>query len=184
MDSDTSWSEPDDRATLPTPVEDGNLKEIRGRRDEIKVTLIAKPNIHEVRVGYYQDGQWFTIAKCSTFEADEEVYARFFVNAPADIDYLLTRLSQAEAEIKRLTNGYAWYGVELGEQVRRQEQRIAELTAQVESQKICWHCGVVLAYVPKPRCEDCPDECDVENCDEMGCEAAATEGKADGQTQS
>ena len=33
----------------------------------------------------------------------------------------------------------------------------------------CWHCGVVLAYAPKLRCEDCPDECDVEGCDELGC---------------
>ena len=102
------------RATLPTPVEDGNLKEIRGRRDEIKVTLIAKPNIHEVRVGYYQDGQWFTIAKCSTFEADEEVYARFFVNAPTDIDYLLTRLSKAEAEraaYARANDEFGWLDI-------------------------------------------------------------------------
>lgn len=33
----------------------------------------------------------------------------------------------------------------------------------------CWHCGVVLAYAPTLRCEDCPTECDIENCDELGC---------------
>lgn len=32
----------------------------------------------------------------------------------------------------------------------------------------CWHCGVVLVSI-KPRCPDCPDECDEENCSEMGC---------------
>lgn len=58
----------------------------------------------------------------------------------ADIDYLLTRLSQVAAE-----------------------------------KDVCWHCGVVLTYTPKPRCEDCPDECDEEGCDEMGCEAARTD---------
>jgi hypothetical protein len=33
----------------------------------------------------------------------------------------------------------------------------------------CWHCGVILAGVSKPRCESCPDECDVEDCDALGC---------------
>ena len=37
------------------------------------------------------------------------------------------------------------------------------------NEQVCWHCGVVLAYVSKPRCEDCPDECDEEKCDEMSC---------------
>jgi hypothetical protein len=36
----------------------------------------------------------------------------------------------------------------------------------------CWHCGVVLAPAPKPHCEDCPTECDEEDCDAFGCRAA------------
>lgn len=47
------------------------------------------------------------------------------------------------------------------------------LTAAVDKQRevepVCWHCGVVLAYAPKFRCEDCPTDCDVENCDAYGC---------------
>lgn len=38
---------------------------------------------------------------------------------------------------------------------------------------VCWHCGVVLAYTPRLRCEDCPTECDVESCDELGCSPEA-----------
>jgi hypothetical protein len=34
---------------------------------------------------------------------------------------------------------------------------------------MCGHCGVVFAEAIKPRCEDCPAECDEENCDAMGC---------------
>lgn len=37
----------------------------------------------------------------------------------------------------------------------------------------CWHCGDVLTPAPKPCCENCPEECDVEGCDEMGCAPAA-----------
>ena len=33
----------------------------------------------------------------------------------------------------------------------------------------CWHCGDELEPISKPRCERCPDECDVEDCDAMGC---------------
>jgi hypothetical protein len=43
----------------------------------------------------------------------------------------------------------------------------------------CWHCGVLLAHVSKPRCEPCPDECDIEGCDAFGCEAAP---RATGET--
>lgn len=43
---------------------------------------------------------------------------------------------------------------------------------QSDARPSCWHCGVVLAYAPKLRCEDCPDECDVEGCDELGCAPA------------
>lgn len=37
------------------------------------------------------------------------------------------------------------------------------------TEAVCWHCGVVLACSPKLRCEDCPDECDTEDCKEFGC---------------
>lgn len=47
-------------------------------------------------------------------------------------------------------------------------------SVQPVEEQSCWHCGVVLAGVVKPRCEDCPDECDTEGCDAMGCRAAAT----------
>lgn len=43
-----------------------------------------------------------------------------------------------------------------------------------EQRDVCWHCKVVLSHVPKPRCEDCPDECDVEGCDADGCAPAAS----------
>lgn len=37
-------------------------------------------------------------------------------------------------------------------------------------EQTCWHCLTVLAGPPlRPRCEQCPDECDVENCDAPGC---------------
>lgn len=34
----------------------------------------------------------------------------------------------------------------------------------------CWHCGLMLIGVARPRCEQCPAECDVEGCDRPGCE--------------
>lgn len=43
----------------------------------------------------------------------------------------------------------------------------------------CWHCGDVLVPAPKPRCEDCPDECDEPDCDEMGCTVPAAGDKKD-----
>lgn len=51
------------------------------------------------------------------------------------------------------------------EQLRAENERLkGELI-----EPSCWHCGVVLTGVPKPRCEDCPTECDVINCDALGC---------------
>lgn len=38
----------------------------------------------------------------------------------------------------------------------------------------CWHCGDALSEWPKPHCERCPTECDVEGCDELGCAPATT----------
>lgn len=69
------------------------LDEIRERRSEIKVSLIAKTPDDDVRVGYYEKGGWFTIAKFSTFEGDEAKYAAFFAWAPRDIDFLLGQLN-------------------------------------------------------------------------------------------
>lgn len=46
---------------------------------------------------------------------------------------------------------------------------VAGLEAAKSGEAICWHCGVVLACKPIFRCEDCPDECDTEGCDELGC---------------
>lgn len=42
-----------------------------------------------------------------------------------------------------------------------------------EQRDVCWHCKVVLSGVSKPRCEDCPDECDVEGREADGCADAA-----------
>lgn len=44
-----------------------------------------------------------------------------------------------------------------------------DLSRAAVAEDHCWHCGVVLTPSPKPHCEDCPAECDVEDCDEMGC---------------
>jgi hypothetical protein len=42
----------------------------------------------------------------------------------------------------------------------------------------CWHCHVTLApdEPRRPRCESCPDECDIEGCDEPGCVGDAEPG--------
>jgi len=45
-------------------------------------------------------------------------------------------------------------------------------TSVGEQPDVCWHCKVVLSHVPKPRCEDCPEECDVEGCEADGCTTA------------
>ena len=50
-------------------------------------------------------------------------------------------------------------------------------TPETDNRPSCWHCGVVLAYAPKLRCEDCPNECDVEGCDELGCTETGKETK-------
>lgn len=42
---------------------------------------------------------------------------------------------------------------------------------KLEAPTSCWHCSVVLAPDERrPRCEDCPDECDIEGCEEPGCD--------------
>lgn len=38
-----------------------------------------------------------------------------------------------------------------------------------EAQNVCWHCKDCLLPGPRPRCENGPDECDVEDCDADGC---------------
>ena len=52
-------------------------------------------------------------------------------------------------------------------------KRIAELEAErdkARAEDVCWHCGDALAtYSTRPRCEQCPDECDIEGCEEYGC---------------
>lgn len=57
-----------------------------------------------------------------------------------------------------------------------------------EGEAHCWHCGVAVVGVPRPRCEGCPAECDVENCDAFGCRAPspsvspiATDNSAEGE---
>lgn len=45
----------------------------------------------------------------------------------------------------------------------------SQLAQATQERDMCWHCGIVLINVPKPRCEGCPDECDVVNCDAIGC---------------
>ncbi len=49
--------------------------------------------------------------------------------------------------------------------------------ARREQMQTCWHCRVVLSEAVKPRCENCPDECDVEGCDEDGCATAIRKGE-------
>jgi hypothetical protein len=40
-----------------------------------------------------------------------------------------------------------------------------------ERQNTCWHCGdLLIPSANKPRCEQCPNDCDEENCEAMGCE--------------
>lgn len=52
------------------------------------------------------------------------------------------------------------------------QAQVAEAIAKErEKSTTCWHCAVVLESPSKPRCEDCPDECDVEGCDADGCAA-------------
>jgi hypothetical protein len=36
---------------------------------------------------------------------------------------------------------------------------------------VCWHCQDVV-IMPRTRCERCPEECDIEGCQEPGCVAA------------
>lgn len=41
---------------------------------------------------------------------------------------------------------------------------------QPEPEPVCWHClDVLIPDSRRPRCERCPDECDVEGCEEPGC---------------
>jgi hypothetical protein len=61
------------------------------------------------------------------------------------------------------------------DQARILERNANALAAAIQAQKSadpsCWHCGdVLIGPLPKPRCESCPDECDVEGCEAPGCE--------------
>ncbi len=49
---------------------------------------------------------------------------------------------------------------------------LADMAQELVSSRrdICWHCQVCLAQDgPRPRCTECPDECDIEGCAEPGC---------------
>lgn len=54
---------------------------------------------------------------------------------------------------------------------RNADELAAAIKAQGSADPSCWHCGdVLIGPLPKPRCESCPDECDVEGCEAPGCE--------------
>lgn len=122
------------RATPPTPVEDERLEEIRERRAEI-----SPPPWESVPV--IEGSEWRVINGPVQIIQDEMASRRafthipdadFIANAPADIDYLLTRLSQAEAQSARVERLEAQMNGLLNT-LAKSEQRCAELTAQVES---------------------------------------------------
>jgi hypothetical protein len=58
----------------------------------------------------------------------------------------------------------------------RADELAAAIKAQGSADPSCWHCGdVLIGPLPKPRCENCPDECDVEGCEAPGCEELRSE---------
>lgn len=73
--------------------------------------------------------------------------------------------------------GRAWEpGARLIGNVRADEiAALAELviaqTALPRHDAVCWHCQDIIV-LPRARCERCLDECDIEGCEEPGCEGA------------
>lgn len=58
----------------------------------------------------------------------------------------------------------------------------AQPAAPAADANMCWHCHVVLEPLPRPQCENCLDECDVDVCPAPGCaveQPAAPEPSAD-----
>jgi hypothetical protein len=57
------------------------------------------------------------------------------------------------------------------------EKRLAEVEAERKQERadaakgegVRWHCHDCIIGIQRPRCENCPDECDVDGCGEPGC---------------
>lgn len=88
-----------------------------------------------------------------------------------DRDGVLCSISGEPGILSHAYDDSWWPCLKFGVEMRCSRAQAARDTAgaNADGRDACWHCGVVLAWTLKPRCEDCPEECDVENCDEMGC---------------
>lgn len=80
-------------------------------------------------------------------------------------EYDITPLERFVHEYEPANDGPKW----------RASLKAALLSCIQPAADHCWHCGVVLAEVPKFRCEDCPTECDEPECDAFGCERGPVE---------
>lgn len=87
-------------------------------------------------------------------------------------------LEQDRDEALRIGNELSLETQTLGElvadlvrQVREARQQRDDAHAALRMRDTCWHCYVSLAPPSdRPRCTDCPAECDIEGCSEQGCE--------------
>lgn len=46
---------------------------------------------------------------------------------------------------------------------------MTEFKGPIVEGDVCWHCLDHILPAPRPRCERCPEECDIEGCDAPGC---------------
>jgi hypothetical protein len=62
-------------------------------------------------------------------------------------------------------------GVERAREALAREMVHAAMEAKKpEPDPVCWHClDVLIPDTQRPRCERCPDECDIEGCEAPGC---------------